>query len=380
MAFEQDVKVLSELGETLERAENRAADDGNKLPKEHLSDFSTENMSYLDISAAILKQAENLFLVTGECNRLDPEYLSYCRTLVNAVNHLGSAFITKTAMHMRKFPTTQVETLTAERLNRMLSFNFRKCDAALTELQQTAQKFDLNYFNMLLTFDKAMQRLRATQKRAYGMNLGYIEPHRDAETALSFTEIDGCKKYVETYSKDAPFRSAPAYAIRNDAMEEAERMYRPAAVCEEVIEADISGNSQAIPPAADVPLLESAPSEEPQEPAEIINVEPAEVHEIEETAEAAAGPNLLTDDLNEPENEEDIHFAVDIDEIDISDADPILEGKVRYLIEEHQKRAWYEIFGHLQDPTYCRQYPDYVKVFAKIIKEMMAETPDPGGT
>ncbi len=380
MAFDQDVKVLSELSETLERADNRAADDGKKLPKEHLSDFSTENMSYLDISAAILKQAENLFQVTGECNRLDPEYLSYCRTLVTAVNHLGSTFITKTAMHMRKFPTKQVETLTAERLNRMLSFNFRKCDAALTELQQTKHKFDLNYFNMLLTFDKAMQRLRATQKRAYGMNLGYIPPHRDAETALSFTEIDGCKKYVDSYSKDAPFRTAPAYAIRSDAMEEAERLNRSAVVCEEVIEGEITGNVQAIPPAADVLLLGSAPAAEPQDPAEIINIEPAEVHEIEEAAEAAAGPDLLTDDPNESENEDDIHLAVDIDEIDTSDADPILEGKVRYLIEEHQKRAWYEIFGHLQDPTYCRQYPDYVKVFAKIIKEMMAETPDPGGT
>ena len=368
MAFEQDVKVLSELGETLERAGNRAAAGGEKLPKEHLSDFSTENMSYLDISAAILKQTENLFLVTGECNRLDPEYLSYCKTLVTAVNHLGSAFITKTAMHMRKFPITQVETLTAERLNRMLSFNFRKCDAALTELQQTKHKFDLNYFNMLLTFDKAMQRLRATQKRAYGMNLGYIEPHRDAETALSFTEIDGCKKYVDTYSKDAPFRSAPAYAIRSDAMEEAEKIYRPAAVCEELIEADIPEKMQTIPAA------------EPQDPAEIINIEEEGIPEVEEAAEAAAAPEPLDADPEEPENENGIQLAVDIDEIDTSDTDPILEAKVRHLIEEHQKRAWYEIFLHLQDPTYCRQYPDYVKIFAKIIKELMAESPDPGGT
>ena len=378
MAFEQDVKVLSELGETLERAGNRAAAGGEKLPKEHLSDFSTENMSYLDTSAAILKQAENLFQVTGECNRLDPEYLSYCRTLVTAVNHLGSAFITKTAMHMRKFPITQVETLTAERLNRMLSFNFRKCDAALTELQQTKHKFDLNYFKMLLTFDKAMQRLRATQKRAYDMNLGHISPHRDAESALSFTEIDGCKKYVDTYSKDAPFRTAPAYAIRSDAMEEAERMNRSAAVHTEVPEAEISDNTQAIPPAADVPLLESAPIT--QEPAEIINIEPEEVPETEGSSETVTGPEPLNADPDEPEKENDIQLAVNIDEIDTSDADPILEGKVRYLIEEHQKRAWYEIFLHLQDPVYCRQYPDYVKVFAKIIKELMAESPDPGGT
>ena len=72
MEFETEVKGLSELGKTLERAGNRAETGGEQLPKEHLSDFSTENMSYLDISAAILKQTENLFLVTGECNRLDP--------------------------------------------------------------------------------------------------------------------------------------------------------------------------------------------------------------------------------------------------------------------------------------------------------------------
>ncbi len=195
MSAEQDTKVLSELNAALTLAQNaetgmpissRAGRTGTlsepaKLPKEHLSDFDTDSMTYLDVSAAILDQTENLFRVTGECNRFAPEYLSYCKTLITAVNHLGSAFMTKTALHCRKYSTEQIETLTVERLNRMLSFNFRKCNAALTELQQNKHEFDLNYFNMLLNFDSAMQRLRATQERAYDMIFGKISP----ETELS---------------------------------------------------------------------------------------------------------------------------------------------------------------------------------------------------
>ena len=98
MSLDQDKKVLNELNDALAQAQTVEAE---KLPKEHLSDFSTDSMTYLDISAAILDQTENLFQVTGECNRFAPEYLTYCKTLITAVNHLGSAFITKTAMHCR---------------------------------------------------------------------------------------------------------------------------------------------------------------------------------------------------------------------------------------------------------------------------------------
>ena len=48
MGLDQD-KVLNELNETLAQAQTVEAE---KLPKEHLSDFSTDSMTYLDISAA----------------------------------------------------------------------------------------------------------------------------------------------------------------------------------------------------------------------------------------------------------------------------------------------------------------------------------------
>lgn len=342
MAFEQDAQILDELKETLDRVENSAQSGEEQFPKEPITDFSTDNLTYLDISAAILEQTENLFHATRECNRLDPEYLNMCKVLVSAVNHLGSAFITKTAMHVRHYPTDKVESLTAERLNRMISFNFQKCNAALTEMQQTSNKFDLNYFNMLLSFDSTMQRLRATQKRAYDMNLGLIPPHLAAETALSFTEIDDGKKYVNRYSKDTPFRNSPAYSIRRDAMEEAE-LQGPAAISSTGIEAQDKG------PEADSQGTMAVSSSD--------------------TAE-----ETVTD------TDGGMKFAVDLNVIDTSDTNPLFGAQVASMLRENKQKAWVEILEHLQDPDYCAHNPDYVKIFVKYIKQMKPELLVPGGT
>ena len=370
MASEQDEKVLAELNETLAQAEKTVSNE-EKLPKEHLSDFDTSSMTYLDISAAILEQTENLFRVTGECNRFAPEYLTYCKTMITAVNHLGSAFITKTAMHCREFSTKQIETLTAERLNQMLSFNFRKCSAALTEIRQTRDKFDLNYFNMLLSFDTAMQRLRATQKRAYDMNVGLISPHKIAENGLSFTPIDGCRKYVDQYSKEAPFREAPAYAIRYDAIEEsagtAQKTAGPAKLPEKSsdpipeIRTSENNRQETVKTQAQNTEIESDHKTDPGEPYTELNKE----------------IDLPAPDSDESENNDDIKFAVDFEQVNITDINPIIESKVRYLIEQYPEKSWREIFIILQDPVYCQQNPEYVKVFVKIIRELMAnETKD----
>lgn len=355
MVSDQDKKVLDELNETLAQSQTAEAE---KLPKEHLSDFETDGMTYLDISAAILDQTENLFQVTGECNRFAPEYLSYCKTLITAVNHLGSAFMTKTAMHCRNFSTDQVETLTVERLNRMLSFNFRKCNAALTEIREKRQEFDLNYFNMLLSFDTAMQRLRATQKRAYDMNLGLTSPHRVAETALSFTQKDGCRKLVKEYSKDAPFRESPAYAVRYDALEEAENQLQA------VTEEELPEKEPELH--ADI----SAEQENQPEPESEISEESADVT-ADSTVDADEVPNQIPADLDEAPSEEKIKFAVDFDQIDTRFVDRKLEWKVLDMIDQYPEQAWQEIYEHLQDPVYCQIYTEYVKVFVKLIKAKM---------
>ena len=363
MGLDQDKKVLSELNETLAQAQTAEV---KKLPKEHLSDFSTDSMTYLDISAAILDQTENLFQVTGECNRFDPEYLTYCKTLITAVNHLGSAFITKTAMHCREYSTQQIETLTVERLNQMLSFNFRKCNAALTEIQEKKQEFALDYFHMLLSFDTAMQRLRATQTRSVRMLLGLISPDTIASNANSFGPKDGSRNLMKRYCTDAPFRETPAYAVRYDALKEAEKQVsakagEPAAItAEPIVDADVVSNKT------------SAASDDAQAEA------PAEAPDSENSCHAPGDGSGLTVPLNEQEvqeeapAEEEIKFAVDFDQIDTRFVDQRLEWKVLDMIDQYPQQAWQEIFDHLQDPIYCKMYPEYVKVFVKIIKKKMA--------
>ena len=389
MGLDQDKKVLNELNETLVQAQTAEAE---KLPKEHLSDFSTDSMTYLDISAAILDQTENLFLVTGECNRFAPEYLTYCKTLITAVNHLGSAFITKTAMHCRDYPTQQIETLTVERLNQMLSFNFRKCNAALTEIQEKKQEFALDYFHMLLSFDTAMQRLRATQKRSVQMLLGLISPDTIASNAHSSSPKDGSRNLMKRYCKDAPFRESPAYAVRYDALKEAEKQL-PAEAGKELPAK--TPEEPAKTPVEEALQPESVP-ETPEEPAvltadsiveadEVLNQSPAASDDAQDEtpAEAPGSENScrapgdgsgITVPLNEQEApaEEEIKFAVDFDQIDTRFVDQRLEWKVLDMIDQYPQQAWQEIFDHLQDPIYCKMYPEYVKIFVKIIKKKMA--------
>ena len=393
MDLDQDKKVLNELNDVLTQAQTAEAE---KLPKEHLSDFSTDSMTYLEISAAILDQTENLFLVTGECNRVAPEYLTYCTTLITAVNHLGSAFITKTAMHCRDYPTQQIETLTVERLNRMLSFNFRKCNAALTEIQEKKQEFALDYFHMLLSFDTAMQRLRATQKRSVQMLLGLISPDTIASNAHSFSPKDGSRNLMKRYYQDAPFRESPAYAVRYDALKEAEKQL-PAEAGKELPAK--TPEEPAKTPVEEALQPESVP-ETPEEPAvltadsiveadEAPNQSPAASNDAQdETSDEAPGSENscrapgdgsgITVPLNEQEvpeeapAEEEIKFAVDFDQIDTRFVDQRLEWKVLDMIDQYPQQAWQEIFDHLQDPVYCKMYPEYVKVFVKIIKKEMA--------
>ena len=224
---------------------------------------------------------------------------------------------------------------------------------------------------MLLSFDTAMQRLRATQKRAYDMNVGLISPHKIAENGLSFTTIDGCRKYVDQYSKEAPFREAPAYAIRYDAIEEsagtAQKTAGPAKLPEKSsdpipeIRTSENNRQETVKTQAQNTEIESDHKTDPGEPYTELNKE----------------IDLPAPDSDESENNDDIKFAVDFEQVDITDINPIIESKVRYLIEQYPEKSWREIFIILQDPVYCQQNPEYVKVFVKIIRELMAnETKD----
>lgn len=209
-----DEKVLNELSRTM--AEN--CDGSKALMAENIDMFSADVMPFEDITAAIMDQTEDLFLITRSCDRLAPEYLKFCRTLEKAVDHLGSAFVTKIALESYDRPQPKIKTLSAERLSQMISFNIRKCNAALTEYNKIHQTFHLEMYEQLLRFGSTMCRLRATQKRAHNIALGNEDMYKESEKAGSFTDKDPAKKIIKRYISEGPFRSASSYEVRRDVL------------------------------------------------------------------------------------------------------------------------------------------------------------------
>ena len=120
MNSQKDLKMLDCLDKALD-ASGKSPETKNS---EHLSDFSTENMSFEDITAVIMDHTEDLFALTAVRDRFSSEYLSSTKTLLKAIRHLGSSFITKTALIARDFSVPKLEPLTARRLQEMVSLPY----------------------------------------------------------------------------------------------------------------------------------------------------------------------------------------------------------------------------------------------------------------
>ena len=210
-------EVLAELKDTLAEAGNESAAENKNLLCEDPNAFSLDSMSFEDCTAAIMEQTEELFAVTRLCDRFAPQYLKFCKTLERSVNHLGGAFITKTAIHAN-YNTfdPKLSALSVEHLYRMISYNFRKCNAALKESSRIHKEFDLDLYNQMLSFASVMDRLRSTQQRAYDINIWKEDPEKYIRRKNAFTEKDKNKRYTDKQGAAAPFREAPSYAIDYD--------------------------------------------------------------------------------------------------------------------------------------------------------------------
>ena len=215
--YEKDQAVLAEVRDVNAEIKKDAGMSGKngcgpELLKEHLSDFSTKGMLYNEITADIMSETEDLFSLSGCCDRFSPQYLKICKTLTKAVDHLGGAYVTKAVLIDYDKPVTGLEPLTAERLNEMISFNFRKCKGALDEIKTTRKIFDLDYFNQMLVFANVMERLRATQYRVLGIHFGVVSDKNIVGKSESFSKNGSNRGFEARESTYPAFHSAPSYA------------------------------------------------------------------------------------------------------------------------------------------------------------------------
>ena len=295
MSQSDAAKVLTELTNVLADAKDENAAEDKKMLCEDANAFGLDNLSFEDCAASIMEQTEELFAVTRLCDRFAPQYLKFCKTLERSVNYLGSAFITKTAIHSYyNTVNPKLSSLTAERLHQMISFNFRKCNAALKESNRIHQSFDLDLYNQLLSFANVLERLRSTQQRALDINIWKVEPKKYVQRKNSFTDKDENKHFTDKQGGAAPFRESPAYAIDYDVVKQYQTQAENTASTEAAAEENVTVTNTAESEA--VTMQETAASEEN----EVVSAQAAETQEItvmqenETAVTEAAAPQEIT--------------------------------------------------------------------------------------
>ena len=210
-AFLSDGPVLSETGT------NGPDDEG--LPYESIGDFSTEPVEFAEMAERMLKKVENLFDLTAVCSRHSEKYLQACALLERGVKYLGSACVTKSAMERQKHVFPELSQLTTMKLYRMVSFNYRKLDTALTENLQKGNDLYPELLDMEFRYFNLMRRLRATESRIYNYNTDHdfgSDNYAPYIEGTAFSAKSWTKRYTQDREEAAAFRSAPAFPlIRN---------------------------------------------------------------------------------------------------------------------------------------------------------------------
>ena len=91
--LEKDQAVLAEVREVnadirKDAGEIRKNSCGMELLKENLSDFSTAGMLFAEVTADVMAETEDLFSLSGCCDRFSPQYLMHASHTYGSISSL----------------------------------------------------------------------------------------------------------------------------------------------------------------------------------------------------------------------------------------------------------------------------------------------------
>ena len=212
---------------------SRYAFAGEALPREQITDFSSDPISFEEMASAVftdIKQVEGLAVVT---NRFSETYIDISRRLEKGIAELASCAITKTVFEQKGYRFASLEKLTIPLLYSMLSFHFRKCHAAVQGYAFKNQQAWMQMLEMEMRWYNLAKRLKATDDKIKLIREGKLNPdsiinklHADAareKNAASNKENQNtAQKKAETNEPKAlPPAQATAFPMMGDFLREA---------------------------------------------------------------------------------------------------------------------------------------------------------------
>ena len=194
------------------------------LPLEKITDFSSDPISFEEMTSAVftdIKQLEGLAVVK---NRFSEAYLDISRRLEKGIAELASCAITKTVFEQKGYRFASLENLTIPLLYSMLSFHFRKCHAAVQGYAFKNQQAWLQMLEMEMRWYNLAKRLKATDDKIALIRVGKLDPDsiiNKLHANAAREETAAPKKEENNAPKALPPAQATAFPMMGDFLREA---------------------------------------------------------------------------------------------------------------------------------------------------------------
>ncbi len=219
-----EMTALEMTPDAHELPKSRYASVGENLPLEKITDFSSDPISFEEMTSAVfadIKQLEGLAVVK---NRFSEAYLDISHRLEKGIAELASCAITKTVFELKGHHFEGLKNLTIPFLYSMLSFHFRKCHVAVQGYAFKNQQAWLQMLEMEIRWYNLAKRLKATDDKIHLILAGKLDPdsiinklHADAVRA----KTDTPKKNENNAPKALPPAQAAAFPMMGDFLREA---------------------------------------------------------------------------------------------------------------------------------------------------------------
>ena len=208
--------LLNELDEFVSAASAESSADEAAMPFEAFEDYSTDPVSFCDMSKLMLGKVDDVFDLAVKYNRRSSQYLKAVGKLEQGIKYLASCCVTKTAMKENSYDVSAIGQLSTEKLYRMASYHFRKIDRGLTEyIEENKGEVDFDLLDMEYRYFNLLNRLRATEVKVYRYNLSHSFGEEKSDSLLrgnAFTK-QSCNNYFnEQNTEPAAFRQARAFS------------------------------------------------------------------------------------------------------------------------------------------------------------------------
>ena len=105
----------------------------DNLPIEDPSLFSEDPISFEEMTAYLFEDVERNYNFSKILNRFSDHYLDVSHSVEKGIGKLASCCLTKTVLEQKGYQFPYLQGLCIDELYRMVSFNYRKCHAAITE-------------------------------------------------------------------------------------------------------------------------------------------------------------------------------------------------------------------------------------------------------